>query len=336
MKLVSVACLALLSVAPFVASKPVCRPRIASSEPNVSAQPFNQANEEEEIVNQVNDQAAEQPKVADPEYSPPEQGETAPPAETEKAASQAPGHQESASAKGGMPLTFEEGAICSSDWKASRYSGKKQVSVLNENALKVTYPSGSYKSPGTGGFQFVASPIAENDEMTLRYSIDVPADFDFNKGGKLPGLKAGDMRSGGNQKGLGITGTSLRLMWRADGDMEVYAYAPIEEGGEVDSLPDCHVNTAYGTSLMRGRTKLIRGQKNDIVLYAKMNDPGKANGIVRLSVNGEEASMDIVTLRKTASLKLDGIFFSTFFGGGTADWATPREQALTFSSFSIE
>jgi hypothetical protein len=154
--------------------------------------------------------------------------------------------------------------------------------------------------------------------------------------GKLPGLFGGEKLSGGNHKGVGKTGMSLRLMWRADGAMEAYAYAPIKKSDPIDKLSDCHVNPKYGTSLMRGKTNLIRGQKNAITLMAKMNDPGQANGVVTLTVNGQESSMDIVTLRTSGDLKFSGIFFSTFFGGGDKSWATPKEQELLFSDFTIQ
>jgi hypothetical protein len=154
--------------------------------------------------------------------------------------------------------------------------------------------------------------------------------------GKLPGLFGGVKLSGGEKEGLGETGMSLRLMWRKDGQMEAYAYAPIKKSDELAKLSDSHVNEKFGTSLMRGRTSLIRGQTNTVTLYAKMNDVGKANGIVSLTVNGQTSSMDIVTLRTNADLKFSGIFFSTFFGGGDKSWATTKEEKLVFSDFAIQ
>jgi hypothetical protein len=64
---------------------------------------------------------------------------------------------------------------------AEQITGLDQASV-QDDALLVTYPANSFKSPSTGGFQFISRPIPESDEMTLSYTIDVPADFDFVKG----------------------------------------------------------------------------------------------------------------------------------------------------------
>ena len=42
-----------------------------------------------------------------------------------------------------------------------------------------------------------------------------------------------------------------------------------------------------------------------------------------------------LTFRSDPELRIDGLFFSTFFGGGDASWATPREQYADFADFTI-
>lgn len=88
----------------------------------------------------------------------------------------------------GFISSSEKNAFLSQEWNADQnsFTGTPQAKVVN-GALKVTYPSGSFKSPKTGGLQFIARPIPESDSMTLSYSVFVPSDFDFVKGGKLPG-----------------------------------------------------------------------------------------------------------------------------------------------------
>jgi hypothetical protein len=84
-----------------------------------------------------------------------------------------------------VALSFIAGAsgkeILSSEFNSDSITGIEQTSV-RDNALVVTYPANSFKSPKTGGFQFISKPIEEADEMTLSYSIEVPEDFDFVKG----------------------------------------------------------------------------------------------------------------------------------------------------------
>ena len=42
-----------------------------------------------------------------------------------------------------------------------------------------------------------------------------------------------------------------------------------------------------------------------------------------------------LTFRTTPSLRIEGLFFSTFFGGGDASWATPRDQYADFAGFEL-
>lgn len=67
-----------------------------------------------------------------------------------------------------------------------------------------------------------------------------------------------------------------------------------------------------------------------------MNTPGKKDGIIRSWLDGEK-TLEITTLRfrDVADLKIDKFEFETFFGGGDASWATPRDQYATFDNFVI-
>lgn len=74
---------------------------------------------------------------------------------------------------------------------------------MGYNSLQITYPKGSI-NPGNkpqGGAEFYAEPLDLRSvtNTTLRYSVYFPHDFDFVKGGKLPGLYGGHKGcSGGN------------------------------------------------------------------------------------------------------------------------------------------
>jgi hypothetical protein len=83
-----------------------------------------------------------------------------------------------------LNLPFIEGTgkeILSPEFKGEKFVGLEQTQV-DGNSLIVTYPKGSFKTPKTGGFQFISKPVVEAEEMTLTYSIYIPADFDFVKG----------------------------------------------------------------------------------------------------------------------------------------------------------
>ena len=70
--------------------------------------------------------------------------------------------------------------------------------------INIRYPAGSYKPSASpvGGTGFYATPIDLSTAKTvsLEYKLFFPADFQFNKGGKLPGLFGGHPScSGGNK-----------------------------------------------------------------------------------------------------------------------------------------
>ncbi len=94
--------------------------------------------------------------------------------------------------------------------------------------LQVFYPKGSI-NPGRkpqGGAQFYALPIdIENARsVTFAYSVFFPGDFDWVKGGKLPGLYGGHTGCSGGDDSDDCFST--RLMWRKGGAGELYLVRP--------------------------------------------------------------------------------------------------------------
>ena len=212
--------------------------------------------------------------------------------------------------------------------------GEENIEVISDpsrqfqQVLRVHYPEGSAspsvsrkKDRPLGGAQFYASlNIAPTDALKLSYYVRFSDDFEFVKGGKLPGLFGGSETSGGNIPD-GTNGFSTRLMWRRDGDGEVYAYLPTSKN--------------YVTSIGRGSWQFIPGVWHHIEQEVILNDPDQKDGMIRLWVDGElVVEKDNLTFRTTEDLKIEGIFFSTFFGGGSTSWATPKDVYADFADFS--
>jgi hypothetical protein len=192
--------------------------------------------------------------------------------------------------------------------------------------LRVSYPAGSAsrRAGGGGGMQAYlrlpgASPSV--DELTLSYAVRFPAGFDFVKGGKLPGLFGGDV-TGGRRIPDGTDGFSTRYMWRAGGAGEVYAYLPTSQ--------------AHGTSLGRGCWRFEPGRWSTIRQHVRLNTPGTADGTVTVWQDGREVlAATGLLFRTTPELGIEGVFFSTFFGGGDASWASPVDQHADFADFQV-
>ncbi|HEV7788961.1 MAG TPA: hypothetical protein VGP05_08110 [Pseudonocardia sp.] len=192
--------------------------------------------------------------------------------------------------------------------------------------LRTSYPKGS-ASPtagrddnapegGTQAYLLLAEP---KDTLTLRYQVRFQPGFEFVKGGKLPGLFGGTAGSGGEHREDGF---STRFMWRTGGAGEVYAYLPEQQG--------------YGDSLGRGSWTFSTGDWNQIAQHVELNTPGQANGSVTVWLNDSEVfHQSGLIYRSSADLHIDGVFFSTFFGGEDTTWASPADQYADFAGFTL-
>ncbi len=94
--------------------------------------------------------------------------------------------------------------------------------------LQVFYSEGSINPARRpqGGSQFYAAPIDLRNarSVTFAYSVFFPSDFDWVKGGKLPGLYGG--RTGCSGGDAADDCFSTRLMWRTRGAGELYLVRP--------------------------------------------------------------------------------------------------------------
>ncbi|MDB5972642.1 MAG: hypothetical protein JWQ90_5092 [Hydrocarboniphaga sp.] len=194
--------------------------------------------------------------------------------------------------------------------------------------LRLRYPAGSYVPSATaaprGGAGFLA-PLLRHEgrgavAACLRYQLRVPSGFRFVKGGKLPGLYGGDAPGGGKPVD-GIEGFSMRLMWRSGGDLEAYAYI---------------ANAAPGTSIGRGVARLQPGRWTTLELELRLNRPDSSDGSLALWVDGDlKLERHDLAYRRSLEIAIDGLMFSSFFGGDDPSWASPVDQVLEFRDFQL-
>jgi hypothetical protein len=195
--------------------------------------------------------------------------------------------------------------------------------------LRVYYPQGS-ASPTVhretaaplGGTQFYAKlGIAPQDGLRLSYYVRFSENFDFVKGGKLPGLYGGTGNNGGDIPD-GEDGFSTRFMWRSGGEGEVYAYLP--------------TSREHGTSIGRGDWSFRPQTWYRLEQEVTLNQPGQSNGRLRVWVEGQLVlDRTDLSFRSTEDLKIEGILFSTFFGGSDRTWATPEDVYADFAEFVV-
>lgn len=140
------------------------------------------------------------------------------------------------------------------------------------------------------GIEFRWSPpgMANATAACLAYSMWLPDKFAFGSGGFLPGIFGGTAPT----QGLSSGELSASPHWGADGKPLLSA---ILEGGAMQ-------NTS-------GRSKpLSTNRWIKVELEVALNDPGHANGRLRLWIDGQLASEDqAAPLRKDAEARLTGI-----------------------------
>lgn len=204
--------------------------------------------------------------------------------------------------------------------------------------LRVHYPKKSL-DPGSalkgqaplGGVQFTSRfdlmKVPASDSIMLSYAVRFDEGFDFVRGGKLPGLYGGIPRSGGKTP-TGFDGYSTRVTWRENGKGALYAYLPTNSA--------THKGITYGTVLGAGTWQFKPGKWTQVSHYIKLNKPGVNDGQLAIWIDGVRVHQECgLRFRDTPKLRLDGIFFSTFFGGNEPSWASRVDTHADFADFHL-
>ncbi|KAL0064085.1 hypothetical protein AAF712_008945 [Marasmius tenuissimus] len=218
---------------------------------------------------------------------------------------------------------------------------------LPTHAFEAFYPKGSVSpsAPIPGGFGFYMSgppELVTGREAVASYRVMFEKDWEWVKGGKLPGIfgGVGDLAykcSGGRQDDR-CKCFDIRLMWRQGGAGELYTYLPQTENNNTRLLavpPLSRANNDYGYSVGRGSFSFVKGRWMCISLRVKMNCIGQEDGELELVVDGRSViCVHGVTLRDSEESIIMGMHFQTFFGGHGDDWASPKDQRAWFADIT--
>ncbi len=155
-------------------------------------------------------------------------------------------------------------------------------------------------------------------EFTLCYDVKFAEDFEFVKGGKLPGLGPDKPVAGGDP--IRPDGWSVRMMWKSEGGLISYIYHQDQPG-------------KYGDG-KKAEFNFERGRYHALTLQVTVNTSGdEADGRVAVYVDGEKViEHEQLKLRGTKRKEalIEKFLFSTFYGGSSSDWA-PRDENGDFS-----
>lgn len=227
-----------------------------------------------------------------------------------------------------MPAAWKD------DWPNCVYEdgiAEGRVNLIERDgvaALRVLYPPKAIGSDKSGASWRYPFPRQESAEV--KYTVRFDEDFDFVKGGKLPGLCGGPMTVTGGDKVDGLEGFSARLMWRADGRGEAYVYHMNQPDKYGDQIP------------FPDDFRFPRGESVQVRLQIIMNTPGERDGELRVWIttpSGSEPKLVVektdLELRAEDRYGVDGLLFNTFFGGSSSEWAPKKEEFAEFSQFHL-
>ena len=237
-----------------------------------------------------------------------------------------------------IPLSLPSGlymdAAWKDDWPGCAYEdgiaeGRvERVERDGTAALRILYPPKGVGSNKSGaGWRF---PFKRQESAEVHYTVRFEEDFDFVKGGKLPGLCGGPETITGGDKVTGLDGFSARLMWRADGHAEAYLYHMYQPDKYGDQVP------------FPEDFRFPRGEPIQIRLQVVMNTLEERDGQLRVWVKLASDSTPQLVVEKTDlewratfDYGVDSLLFNTFYGGSGKEWAPTKPQHAEFSDFRI-
>ena len=246
-----------------------------------------------------------------------------------------------------LPITNNLWKKGSSTWNTFQGDSSGNFTVKND-ILRLEYEKNAHG--GGSGASFKANPknIFPTEDVTFSYSVEFPDEFDFKKGGKLPGICIGtsknDCSAGGDwKKGQG----SVRIMWRATNGKNPYAIAYVytthgdpgkgerAQGSDTSNIMSPSERTGHNF-WKKGTPFRLKHGWNTISLRIKLNSPGKKDGVLEMTVNGTTKRVSDAVFRETRSEKIQSLNFVSFFGGGDSSWSTPNRTLHTnFKNISV-
>lgn len=192
--------------------------------------------------------------------------------------------------------------------------------------LEVSYPENSLH-PGRPDFPLGGISFGDYIDVgaglagCLSYEVRFQPGFLFAKGGKLPGLWGGHGVAGCVKQTT--NGFSTRFMWSTGAEAFVYGY-----------LADRTRRCGEGITAPRGEMQFEPGRWHRLDQEVRLNTPGERDGVLRVWFDRRLVieRRDIL-YRVKKEVTIDGVFFSSFFGGSSRGNRSPQDQVARFRNF---
>ena len=196
----------------------------------------------------------------------------------------------------------------------------RKFEPLSGKALRIKVDAGGHYGASIM-YRFKEQTGAEPEEIYFRYYLRFADDWNPQRGGKLPGISGTYNRAGwGGRPSNGRNGWSARGLFRgqADGKTPVgyYCYHADMKG-------------RYGSGWtweQQKRGYLANNRWYCIEQYARMNTPGKNDGILRAWIDGKPAfEKTDIRMRDVDALKIEAVWLNIYLGG---TWTSGSDHHL--------
>lgn len=229
------------------------------------------------------------------------------------------------------PLGRYSDADYRSDWNMSSGGTLSEIEVFdiiseNDSYFKKFWrgylEQGKYQ-PANQGWYWNSPFSKTHKELYFSYDIRFKPGFEWVLGGKIPGIGGGKLVSG--VKPSITDGFSVRLMWKDNGKLVFYVYHQDQQ-------------IIFGDSYYWKDFSFISGKWYNItfrvVLNTVNNDVGLKDGIIEGFIDGKLMyQKSDLRFRNLASIELDKMIISAFFGGNDEAWASTRDEWIDTDNY---
>ena len=113
-------------------------------------------------------------------------------------------------------------------------------------------------------------------------------------------------------------------------------YISSKNGDWFCSYQNIVCNLEYGHSFGCRTFRFTRGKWHRLGQYLKLNPPGGRDGEIRMQFDGKDFfELGSLIFRKDFKVKIDTLYFNTFFGVSTSDWASTPDMYTYHKNFTI-
>ena len=255
----------------------------------------------------------------------------------------------------GQALPLPTLVLGEAPWHIRAIRNKELISFDEEDGT-MRYRYYAQKVGSRSGPSIFANPLQmfPADAATLSFSVFLPADYDFVRAGKMLGLAIGTKPGAHASGGKWLpNGGSVRFMWRnPDGpraQIVGYLYLGIaggaaaafeQQGPDAQRLTDMETNPRTGYNIWYKKVPsgmyVYKNQWNAMSMTVRLNTPGRADGFLRMTVNGVSREVNDLMYRQAADVRITETFLTSIFGGSSIPkFALTKETYSKFRDFRL-